>query len=371
MCKRKILFITPFVPSSEGAAENFTRLFLEELSANDFDVDLVYFKYSFEKEYIPIHTNIHVIFVKKNSIFVKLKNYLLYPFIHPIFSVRFDWKLMYNLRKRIKKGLYDYVYLDHSQMFLYGHFFPNIPIFMRSHDVMLQRYSRQGNLLLRWIIKKSEQKALNIKKAIIFVPSDKDKILLQQNYGIIAKLSKEYLDIKVINATPNTIEKRIIFLGKWTRKDNYDGLVWFIDNVYNSIDHSISIDIIGKGLPSFILEKIKEKKNICYHGFVDNPYPLIASSLCVVSPLFSGAGIKVKVIEALACGTPVVGNDISFEGIESPDFQFTKKANSPYDYIYEISNCYNLSVSDRINFKKKFIANYNNNSIIRFLMIKK
>jgi len=34
-------------------------------------------------------------------------------------------------------------------------------------------------------------------------------------------------------------------------------------------------------------------------------------SKALISPLFTGAGIKVKVIEALACGIPVIGTDIA------------------------------------------------------------
>ena len=51
-------------------------------------------------------------------------------------------------------------------------------------------------------------------------------------------------------------------------------------------------------------------------GFVDNPYKIMSESLGLIAPLFHGAGIKVKVIESLACGTPVIGTEVAFEGID-------------------------------------------------------
>lgn len=41
---KKILFLTPYLPSNRAGGENFTRLLLEELSKTC-QIDLIYFKY--------------------------------------------------------------------------------------------------------------------------------------------------------------------------------------------------------------------------------------------------------------------------------------------------------------------------------------
>ena len=38
-------------------------------------------------------------------------------------------------------------------------------------------------------------------------------------------------------------------------------------------------------------------------------------SRALIAPLFKGAGVKVKVVEALCCGTPVLGTSVALEGI--------------------------------------------------------
>lgn len=48
--------------------------------ANDYDVDLIYYKYDYENDYIPERENVKVVMKRKNSIMIKLKNFTLYPF---------------------------------------------------------------------------------------------------------------------------------------------------------------------------------------------------------------------------------------------------------------------------------------------------
>lgn len=368
MTQKRILFLTPFVPSREGAAENFTRQLLDDFAKNGYWVDLVYYKYLQENRYETSFNNIRILKVLKNSRFVKIRNILCFPIIHPIFSVRFNWKLLWYLKKRIKKGMYDYVYLDHSQMFLYGHFFKEVPIIMRSHDIMTQRYTRKGNVLNNWLVKKSERFALKIEKSTIFVPSQKDAQLVLKHYGIITNLSKEYLDDIIVKSSPEHIKDRLVFFGKWNREDNYTGLKWFLDNVYPDLKtRSLSIWIIGKGLPNFIQNIIENESAIKYCGFINNPYEIISNSLGVISPLFSGAGVKVKVVESLACGTPVVGNDIAFEGIEVKDTSFMLNANTSIKYLECIELLKTISVDRRREFKQSFLANYESNSIVKFI----
>ena len=69
----RILFLTPYVPSDRAGGEKFTKLLLEDLSKEN-QVDLVYYKYSFDKEYVCPNENVRVLKVCKNSTLVKLWN---------------------------------------------------------------------------------------------------------------------------------------------------------------------------------------------------------------------------------------------------------------------------------------------------------
>ena len=59
-------------------------------------------------------------------------------------------------------------------------------------------------------------------------------------------------------------------------------------------------------------------------------------------PIVYRAGIKVKVIEALACGIPVIGTDIAFEGLPPLFNSFMLIAETPKDYI-RCMECLNMN----------------------------
>ena len=363
---KKILFLTPYVPSSRAGGENFTRLLLEELSKSNY-IDLLYFRYADDPAYVCPNDNVKVVKEIINSTMLKLKNYMSYPFMHPIFSIRFNRKILKFIKKLVAANNYDLLYLDHSQMALYGKYFPNIPKILMSHDVMAQRFSRQGNALSKSLVLKGEGKLMRFPNTTVFSFSEKDRKIIRQKYAIDSRVTNFFLDDMVVKAYPTKIEKRIVFMGKWKRADNFDGIKWFFDNVYPLLDKTYRISIIGKWLPMPFVEGLKSYQNVEYLGFVDNPYQLIANSLAVISPLFSGAGVKVKVVESLACGTPVVGNEIAFEGISNEFSEFMIYAQSSKEYAEKI-NSLDINLNERHNFKEKFLNNYQKQLISNYIM---
>lgn len=50
--KEKILFLTAYVPNKAAAGEKNTMIMLNDL-ASCYDVDLIYFKYDWENDYVP------------------------------------------------------------------------------------------------------------------------------------------------------------------------------------------------------------------------------------------------------------------------------------------------------------------------------
>lgn len=362
---KKILFLTPYVPSSRAGGENFTRLLLEELSKSNY-IDLLYYRYADDPSYVCPNENVKVVKEIINSTFLKLKNYMMYPFVHPIFSVRFNRRVLKFVEKLVAANNYDFLYLDHSQMALYGKYFPEMQKILMSHDVMAQRFSRQGNALSKALVLKGEKSLMQLPNTTVFTFSEKDRKIIRNEYGIDSRVTFFYLDDMVVNAYPRKIEKQLVFMGKWKRADNYDGIKWFFDNVYNNIDKSYKINIIGKWLPDDFVAQIKNFPNVEYLGFVDNPYDLIANSTATISPIFSGAGVKVKVVESLACGTPVIGNEIAFEGISEEFSNFMIYANEPKMYADKI-NGLDIDLNKRFEFKKSFLNNYQKQLISKYI----
>lgn len=362
----KILFITAFVPNDNAAAEKNTKLMLEELSMY-YDIDLVYFKYQTDEEYVIPNNHIKILCSFQNSLRIKIVNTLLFPFVYPLFSVRFSYKTLLWLRKHINKNTYKSIIFDHSQMFLYAKFLNvGVPKIMLSHDVIAQRIGRTSNKLLSWYCQLSEDFCLSTNNSHLFALSEKDCNLIKTLYGKTARKCCLYLDRKVIESSPTNLKNEFVFIGKWSRKDNVDGVIWFFKEIAPLIEETIVVNIVGRDFPTHKIKNINSKIRVNIKGFMDNPYELIANSRAVLSPLFTGAGVKVKVIEALACGTPVIGTDIAFEGINTEFAKFMLKPKTLGDWKSIIENI-NIPISERLCLKKNFISDYQSETIPLYL----
>ena len=72
-------------------------------------------------------------------------------------------------------------------------------------------------------------------------------------------------------------------------------------------------------------------------GFVENVEPYFETALCSLVPLLLGAGIKVKVLESMSAGVPVLTNNIGIEGIPAKDGLEYLHCETADDYISAIT----------------------------------
>ena len=77
---------------------------------------------------------------------------------------------------------------------------------------------------------------------------------------------------------------------------------------------------------------LPSSKNITLVGYVDDIKMPIASSSVSVAPFLSGGGTRLKILEAMALGTPVVATSKGAEGLDVIDGEHLLLANSPAEY---------------------------------------
>ena len=71
-------------------------------------------------------------------------------------------------------------------------------------------------------------------------------------------------------------------------------------------------------------------------GIVDDLRPLYARSSLVAAPIFWGSGVRIKLLEALACGLPVVTTTLAAEGIDLRQGASALFAEQPADFAAAI-----------------------------------
>ena len=89
-------------------------------------------------------------------------------------------------------------------------------------------------------------------------------------------------------------------------KPNIEGVEWFIKNVIPKINKNdkFKIYIAGKKMPKKYLNG--KFKNTLVTGKVENALDYISNKEILFVPIFSGSGIRIKILEAMAIGIPVI-----------------------------------------------------------------
>lgn len=360
---KHILLITPYTPDNQGRGVSPTSRLLQEVTKTCL-VDLVYFRYKGDKEYIPINSNVRVIKDILVDNLYKVKGLLQKPWLFPIFTPRYNRGVSHFLREQMSKVKYDYVYFDFSQTFSYAADIHHDNKIFMSHDVMCQRYSRERTYCLPWV--KMSEKSILKQADKIFTFSSKDCEILKRFYNLDSTPTNFFLSDIVLNAIPNKLEDYFVFFGGWGRPDNSEALTWFLDNVAERVRGQFRYKIIGGGMPGALKKRIEANTDFEYLGFVDDPYPIIANAKAEIAPLHFGAGVKVKCVEALACGTSIIGTEVAFEGISTPVDSTMLLANTSDEYINYMKSI-NESVQDKQNHKAQFINSYGIKEILNYI----
>ncbi len=104
---------------------------------------------------------------------------------------------------------------------------------------------------------------------------------------------------------------------------NADGVRWFIKEVYPLIRFRVpesTLTIVGPRPPQDIIEFGKKNPgHVRVTGYVADLRPYLARAAVMVVPLRSASGMRVRILEALAEGIPLVTTSIGVEGIDAVD----------------------------------------------------
>lgn len=126
---------------------------------------------------------------------------------------------------------------------------------------------------------------------------------------------------------------QILFLANFSYYPNFDAARWFIHEVWlpSYHDFDAELTLVGKSPPREIL-KWHGKHNIRVTGYVKDLRNCFDAHTICVSPLRLGSGLKMKILHALAMGTPVVATPLSIEGLELAINRGVLLAVSPNDF---------------------------------------
>jgi len=328
--RKRILIVAPFFPDSNSAQAGHRLLY--ELIADMskiFEVSL--FLILSSKEELPARyqipcKNVYIYTLGYASrLFSMLTNFLTFS---PRFNTRFSKTIARKLLQLEENENFYYIRFEFSQTFPYAFYAKSqnlsSKIIMGVHDLQIQLILRKGFLesfLFSKFTFDSEKKLLNSADSVS-VLCRKDANLVIALYGSCIKVNVETPKVSpwvknIVRDKSRVLKHTILFIGAMNRVENEDGILWFINEIFMPVRRKLGVGLL------YVVGAKPSKRVLRYQcsfievtGYVEDPSSYFESASCAVVPLRSGAGIKIKTLEMIEAGIPVITTDIGAEGID-------------------------------------------------------
>ncbi len=130
------------------------------------------------------------------------------------------------------------------------------------------------------------------------------------------------------------------FIGSLDWMPNVEGLNWFLENCWSEIHErwpKITLHIAGRNTPTSLLQL--KLPGVVIHGEVPDAAEFINRHGVMIVPLFSGSGMRVKIVEGMMMGKVIISTSVGKEGIEVTDRQHILLAEDREQFIKAIKYC--------------------------------
>ena len=95
---------------------------------------------------------------------------------------------------------------------------------------------------------------------------------------------------------------------------NMDGITFFLDELYDALPPNVDVVITGQRPPEGFADRLKKYDRVTLVPNPDDILSVVREADIFLCPTRTGGGMKLRVIDGLRCGLPVIVHDISARG---------------------------------------------------------
>jgi glycosyltransferase involved in cell wall biosynthesis len=227
---------------------------------------------------------------------------------------------------------------------------PQAKIVMNNADLHFLRELRAGiqakdkQAIVLSVETREKELAVMNKVDLVLSYTDVEKAVIQSHNLDLTLVAKCPWVVETVPKVPRFEERcDIAFLGGYNHHPNAEAVEWFVEQVMPLLRQQLPqvvFKVYGSHVPKRLHELAEKHENISIAGWVPTVDAVYNTCRVFVAPLQSGAGIKGKVIGALAHGVPCVLSQLAAEGIPVADGVDACVADKPEEWVAAIVGLY-------------------------------
>ncbi|MBL7993017.1 MAG: glycosyltransferase [Candidatus Kapabacteria bacterium] len=250
----------------------------------------------------------------------------------------------------------DVVHIDHTLVAWYARtirqHLPERPlVVLRTHNVeyMIQeRLAKHETMpLRRWYrryaagrMKVFEKRFFAECDSVIAITPEDAAQIRAMGYGGAMEVIPAGVDVRDFAPNPDVSPKpnTICYIGGMDWMPNIEAMQWFVRDVMPLVREKlpdVEFHLAGKRMSPEMLE-YGQHQSVFTHPDVPSAPVFMQSHEILVVPLLSGGGMRLKIVEAMALGMPIVSTRIGAEGIAVRDGESILFAETPEEFVEKI-----------------------------------
>ncbi len=207
---------------------------------------------------------------------------------------------------------------------------PSVRHVVMAHNVeslIWQRYfETETHPLKRWYIGKQWRKFESFERRVLqradrtIAVSPDDAVLFRERFGV-ERVAVVDNGVDTAFFQPEGQPRQphqLLFLGSLEWRPNLDAVDQFLTYVLPRVRQAcpaVECRIVGRNPPAALRKRVETMHGVELHADVADVRPFLAQSALMVVPLRIGGGSRLKILEALATGLPVVSTRVGAEGL--------------------------------------------------------
>lgn len=255
-------------------------------------------------------------------------------------------QMIHAMQKLVERVDFDVIQFEDSYMAHYQEYLPEqwhgkktltfIDIAYRQYDRIYRIEEKLLRKLRLWLYSRMMRTwepdyAANFDLNISMSELDREE-LLSKNPNLHIATVPNGVDTRAFQPLPMPADgsSNVIYVGNMSYRPNVDAVKWFCNHILPLIRQEIpnaEMWIVGNNPLPEVLDLTNEFIHVT--GRVEDVRPYYEKSSVCIIPLRAGGGTRLKILESMALGRPVVSTSIGYEGIAAQDGENILVADDP------------------------------------------
>lgn len=145
------------------------------------------------------------------------------------------------------------------------------------------------------------------------------------------------IDLDAVPAGATGAPDHVFHFGSMDWTPNVLGVEWLLREVWPAVRPGTQLRLAGKRFPEELRAEAERLPGVEVVGEVEDPWSVLGAAGVAVIPIASGSGMRIKAVEALAAGRPVVTTTTGIEGIPAIHRRHVWIADDPVSFAAGIN----------------------------------